>query len=177
MQLLHEAESVLRNAAFKTAHDRHHENVVAFEDDVVVGFVAIHNDVGSIIERWRKQQDDFLARNATFLRRDPRKAWNVYSVFLTEAPSAERGWDLFSIEADFNGTRKIARCGLLNRSDVVRALSSILPLAGIEGRRADPGVKALVQGRLSREEQQLFDLLSVEKVNEATLTAWLSEGP
>ena len=74
-------------------------------------------------------EDSFLRRHASELRRDRRKAWNVYSLLLTpdRASSDQKGL-LVEIEEDFRATRKIARAGIATDRDVLNALGVLLPI-------------------------------------------------
>jgi len=57
------------------------------------------------------------------------KAWNVYSVFVTEArASIEEHRQVRWIEEDLERTRKITATGVIAREDVVKALLPLLPI-------------------------------------------------
>ena len=64
------------------------------------------------------------------MRSVPLKAWNAYSVFLTreDLKDAFLQAAFVAIEENFQGTRKIARAGLISHTDVVRALFPLLPI-------------------------------------------------
>lgn len=56
----------------------------------------------------------------------------MYTILLaTDVPPLDLVGTLFSIEDDFRGTRKIARAGLLTKTDVATALSPILTLRNL----------------------------------------------
>jgi hypothetical protein len=177
MQLLYEAESILRSSGFRIARAGALGDTVIFEDETVIGFVAIHLSGEEIVARWRDQQDLFLRTNAAQLRRDPSKAWNVYAVFLTAAPVDERAWEMLGIETDVNATRKIVRGGIITRADAVQALAPILPLAidtiGAGGQSADAALLA----KLGPEERELFERMSATNVDEQRVVNWLASRP
>jgi len=102
---------------------------ICFEDEAVMGFVCIFDDMASLINRWRAVETELLIRHAGFLREAGEKAWNVYSIFLCSVGSDEtKQRQIRSIEEDLERTRKITACGLVGREDVVSALLPILPL-------------------------------------------------
>ncbi len=87
---------------------------ICFEDEAVMGFVCIFDDMASLINRWRAVETEL---------------WNVYSIFLCSVGSDEtKQRQIRSIEEDLERTRKITACGLVGREDVVSALLPILPL-------------------------------------------------
>jgi len=103
--------------------------VVGFEDDVVMGFGCVFEDVVSLLNRWRTIETVLLTRHASSLQRAGEKTWNVYSVFLcptvaNEEQSREVSW----IEEDLERTRKIAACGVLGQSELTTALLPLLPI-------------------------------------------------
>lgn len=176
MQLLHEAESLLKNAAFRTARMVEEESVIAFEDDNLLGFVAVHESVARIVTSWREQQDAFLRRNAARLRRDPSKAWNTYSVFLTGANMGDETASLRAIEEDFSATRKIAAAGIITRDDVQRALSPLMPLTliiQIDHQSPDK----LLKEKLDDTERVLLDFVSDCRVEDTQIMNWLLREP
>ena len=102
---------------------------VRFEDASVLGFVAEFSTVEQLVSGWQQAQDRFLRNSGGVLRRDRRKAWNVYSILLTpERASAEQTRVLISVEEDFQSTRKIARSGVATDRDVDSAISVLLPI-------------------------------------------------
>jgi hypothetical protein len=100
-----------------------------FEDASVLGFVAEFQTVRDLLEGWQAEQERFLRSNAAALRRDRRKAWNVYSILLTrEQASEEQSRALVAVEEDFGSTRKVARAGVITDRDIERALGVLLPI-------------------------------------------------
>lgn len=130
MVLIDEAQIILNEAGYKTKYPAEMDNVFYFEDRSLLGFVAVCSSVDELIQNWREKEGEFLKRHARRLRDVPQKAWNAYSVFLTreEIKDTRMRAKLLTIEEDFQGTRKIARVGLVSHADVVRALFPLLPI-------------------------------------------------
>jgi hypothetical protein len=174
VQLIYEGDSILKAAGYRTARSLEVEEVLVFEDDTVLGFVAVYSDSQSLVESWQRHQDAFLRRHAPQLRRDPSKAWNTYSVFLTGAPVDQTAWTMMDIEADVHATRKIVRGGIITRDDVAQALAPLLPLSlplGTAERNAD----AVLKEKLSDQEAALFELVNNRDLEDVKITAWLME--
>jgi hypothetical protein len=175
MQLLYEVETVLRSAGFRTVRPDGVDDRIEFEDNTILGFVAVHVGADEMVARWREQQDGFLRTHAAGLRRDPSKAWNTYAVFLTATPVGHSAWELLGIESDVAATRKIVRGGIITPADVRDALGPVLPLAlGGAGRSGD--VDALFNEKLTAEEATLFELVRDPGVDDRRLVTWLVEG-
>jgi hypothetical protein len=174
MQLLHEAESLLRAAGFRTARAPTMEDSIVFEDETVLGFVAVHAGIADMIAQWKAQQDAFLRTHAAGLRRDPSKAWNTYSVFLTAAPVDQAAWEMLGIESDVAATRKIIRGGLITRADVREALAPLLPL--VAGHTtAESSVDALLAEKLGQDERALFNLVRERSTDDRQVVDWIIE--
>ena len=102
---------------------------VRFEDASVLGFVAEFATVAALLDEWKNAEETFLREHAVELRRDRRKAWNVYSILLThERASAEQTERLIAVEENFQATRKIARAGITIDRDIDNALGVLLPI-------------------------------------------------
>lgn len=102
---------------------------IRFEDASVLGFVAEFVSVAALLDEWKHTEESFLRDHAAELRRDRRKAWNVYSILLThERASAEQTRRLIAVEENFQATRKIARAGIAIDPDVDNALGVLLPI-------------------------------------------------
>ena len=102
---------------------------IRFEDSSVLGFVAEFETVVQLLDGWKKAEDAFLREHASALRRDRRKAWNVYSILLTpERASAGQEKALVTLEENFQATRKIARAGIATNQDIENALGVLLPV-------------------------------------------------
>jgi hypothetical protein len=130
MDLLNDSGTLLRVAGYTVSAES--RTVFYFEDSSVYGFVSVLPTVEEIVRSWQNEQDGFLASHSESLRGTPEKAWNAYSVFLTEArSSAETAAMLVAVEENFRASRKIARADLQTIEDVVRALSPLLPIRNL----------------------------------------------
>jgi hypothetical protein len=124
-----QAEVVLRKAGYETwPWTGAAVPCVCFENEVVVGFVHAFTTGDALLEGWRKAQEIALARYALVLRIAGDKAWNVYSVFVAEEPSATRQREIERIEEDLTQTRKIARVGVQTVAELTRVLLPLLPV-------------------------------------------------
>ena len=132
MNILFEVQIILEKAGYNIRQaDKSEENIL-FEDDCLLGFVSIHNSLNDIITNWEEIQDHFLENNASKLRNEPYKAWNAYSVFLTqEKASPEIRKIIFDIEEDLRGTRKIIGDSINTGDELTRCLLPLLPVQKI----------------------------------------------
>ena len=62
---------------------------VGFEDEATMGFVSAFDSPRQMVDGWREVEATMLARYAPQFREAGDKAWNVYSVFVTEARASE----------------------------------------------------------------------------------------
>lgn len=121
---------VLQDAGYQTwLSSVSDDTVIVFEDDAVMGFVCLFDDVTSMLQRWREMETSFLRAHAPALQRGGEKTWNVYCAFLcSAAPDKAQVRPVRWIEEDLERTRKIAACGLTNRDQIVNALLPLLPI-------------------------------------------------
>jgi hypothetical protein len=140
MDLRLESESILENSGYRVRESLEDLPMIYFEDSSLVGFISIEPSCQGLLKTWKTKQDAFLQNNAQRFRSASYKAWNAYSVFLTDDTcSAEEKNELRLIEEDFRGTRKIAVANLVTREDLRRALYPLLPiqnLMSLQGRNA-----------------------------------------
>lgn len=102
---------------------------IGFEDDAVMGFVYLFEDVPSLLRSWRDLETKLLSRHALSLQRAGEKTWNIYSVFLSSGAADEvHVREVRWIEEDLERTRKLAACGLATREAVITALLPLLPI-------------------------------------------------
>ncbi len=106
--------------------------VICFENSALIGFVYVFSSAEDLLERWEAAQTAALSRYGSALRAAGAKAWNVYSIFLTEDQASTQQRAVEQIEENFALTRKIARAGIRTHEDVERVL---LPLTAV---RAQP---------------------------------------
>jgi len=132
MDIRQEVILLLHEADYRVRENFDGMSSLYFENSTIMGFASIETSYDDIVANWKSRQDEFLRANAKRLRIAPLKAWNAYSIFLTSAPSnVAQKRNLYLIEEDFQGTRKIARSDILTRDDVERALYPILPVRNI----------------------------------------------
>jgi hypothetical protein len=172
MQLIYGVDAALRAAGFRTARAPNARELITFEDDTVLGMVAVYASAEALVEQWRAEQDAFLRENAAMLRRDPAKAWNAYAIFLTAAPAERTASQLLEIESDVVATRKIARAGILTEADVLAALAPVLPLR-LAGGHTAAGVEASMANNLEADERRLFDLVREHEGDARRVVTWL----
>lgn len=177
MQLIYEVEAIFRSNGFRVARAKDLEDTVIFEDETILGFVAVYTSADDIVAHWRGKQDLFLRKNAPQLRRDPSKAWNTYAIFLTAAPVDQRAWDLLGVESDMHATRKIVRGGIITRADAVQALAPILPLTVVSQGFANLSPDRALREKLGPDEYTLFEMMSTPDLDEQGVIAWLTERP
>jgi hypothetical protein len=129
MNILFEVQILLEKAGYNIRQADNSEEKILFEDDCLLGFVSMHNSLNDIITNWEEIQDNFLKNNASKLRNDLYKAWNAYSVFLTqERASPEIRKIIFDIEEDLRGTRKIIGDSINTGDELNRCLLPLLPV-------------------------------------------------
>lgn len=129
-EVLSTVQVVMQSANYKTWNlDGTNIPAVGFEDETTMGFVCVFESPGQLIGKWRETEAMLLARYAVQFRSAGEKAWNVYSVFLTEAhASKEERRKVRWIEEDLERTRKITATGVVAREEVVKALLPLLPI-------------------------------------------------
>ena len=167
MNLLHKARAILEDAEYVTFSPGQTDDTFYFEDDCVLGFVRECENCVTIVNNWESIQDSFLKENSIRLRAEPNKAWNVYSVFLTneDCPEDQKGI-LFGIEEDFRGTRKIIRTGIKSSSDLRDALVALLPIQNLMSLETEAAEERLRQ-RLSPDgDSPLVELLGTKTAEE-----------
>lgn len=122
---------------------------VRFEDASVLGCVSEFGSVNELLEGWKHAEDTFVRRYSAALRRDLRKAWNVYTILLTaERASVPQRRDLVAIEENFQATRKVARAGIATEGDIEIALGVLLPIRHRVSMSSENALEA-VSNRLS----------------------------
>jgi hypothetical protein len=80
---------VLQDAGYQTwLSSVGEETVIVFEDDAVMGFVCVFDDVTSVLRRWREMETSLLTAHAPALQRGGEKTWNVYCASSLRDPFA-----------------------------------------------------------------------------------------
>ena len=102
---------------------------IGFEDNAVMGFVCLFDDVAALLANWRSLETKLLVRHASSLQKGGDKTWNLYSVFLSSASASEtQAREVRWISEDLERTRKLAACGLSSLEQVLTALLPLLPI-------------------------------------------------
>jgi hypothetical protein len=129
MPLLTDARAVLSSSGYDTWLWQQKELIVlCFEDDSLIGFLHEFVTATDLIENWRRRESIVLTHFAPNLKTSAQKAWNVYSVFLTEDRcDRQLSRRVMRIDENFESTRKIARPHVAP-SMVARALLPLMPI-------------------------------------------------
>ena len=174
MNLLDTAASMLTRAEYHTSSSTSAKDLLHFEGDTIVGYVAVYDSVAALLESWEERQDSFLRRHAGKLRSSHQKAWNIYSIFLvSEEPTPQQESQLRRIEEDFHATRKIV-CAARNRDDIRRALAAILPLS-LAGVSATINPEMLLLSKLSSDEEKMLSFLRRKPLDQQGILELLTE--
>jgi hypothetical protein len=130
MDIATQTEILLRESGYETwLWTGEPAIVTCFENAAVIGFVHVFSSAEDLLASWEAAQRIVLSRHGPALRAAGAKAWNVYSVFLTEDGGQSERRKVERIEENFALTRKIARVGVRTQDDVERAL---LPLTAVK---------------------------------------------
>jgi hypothetical protein len=130
MDIQTQAEILLRQTGFETwSLTTMKPPVTCFENPSIAGFLFVFDSAAELRSTWEERQTAVLARFAPVLRVAGAKAWNIYSVLLTENANADEARAVAELEEDFTLTRKIARVGIRTQHDLEQAL---LPLRRIQ---------------------------------------------
>jgi hypothetical protein len=129
MDIVNQAEIVLRQAGYDTwPWSGGRVPVICFENLSLIGFLHAFPSAQSLCADWQDAQKVALTRFATGLRLSGSKAWNVYSVLLTEEAVPTLAKRIEQIEENFSLTRKIARAGIKSALELQAALLPLLPI-------------------------------------------------
>jgi hypothetical protein len=123
-------EVVLQESGYRTAPVSVEDMLaVLFEDEALLGFVVMFEDVRTLLGRWQAVETALLTRYAPHLQAAGDKAWNVYCAFLSSADaSTAEQHELDWIEENQERTRKIAAAGIVGKQELCGALLPVLPL-------------------------------------------------
>ena len=132
MEIAYQVEIVLRNAGYVTRRSSAgSRSITCFENPVLIGFVHVFESAAALVAQWEAAQTAVLKEYAVPLRGARDKAWNVYSIFLTDDREPARQREIERLEENFALTRKIARGGIRTSKDVEHVL---LPLTSVQSR-------------------------------------------
>lgn len=132
MNLTRTAAAILEAEGYSILWPEGTSTLFIFEDDTVVGFCKSYESVSNIIDNWEADQDSFIVSHSKLLRTAPQKAWNAYSVFVTEDEStSEHTERIANIEENFRASRKIVKTGIMSKDDLCLGLLSLLPIQNV----------------------------------------------
>ncbi len=152
MNLIFDARAVLQNAGYKTDLIKQSDEKFYFEDASLLGFVSVHSNIDGIIKKWKDQQDTFLREYAPQLRAEPNKAWNIYSVYLTQDDCpVDIRHKIYDIEEDFRSTRKVVGFNIQTRLTLERALLPLLQIQNLIVLQSED-ITSRIRERISRKE-------------------------
>lgn len=165
MNLLLEAQSLLERSGYEVRTIRTAEMQLIFEDDFIIGMVAVFQSVQSLIDTWQSVQDGFLTTYQGLMQKELDKAWNSYVVFLsTEVVSADNKDKIAAIEENLRGARKIVGTGIVSSMDLEKAFLPILPIQKTVNITREDHLQRL---RSRLEVQELFSLGKPEEIFKA----------
>jgi len=184
MDPLTTAETTLASEDFRTWQHPDETQRVYFEDLSLFGMVTTYPSLPDLLKQWQDRQDRFLEEHADALRAEENKekVWNAYTVHLAVGDFADGGEErvnqedeLFRIEENFRGTRKIARASVTDESDVTEAL---LPLISFRQRPelAAEDYRERLRNELSKEfDKPFLRVLEDESLVDEIVNELLSE--
>lgn len=178
MSVLEEAELMLRDNDYDVWQLPQESDRFYFEDPSILGMLTTYESPEKLVQLWKERQEDFLSVYQQDLRSsgNKEKVWNAYTVHLTvpdvsdehTAESVKLLNQLYKIEQDFVGTRKIVHTGV-GEGDLREAL---LPLLEIQ---ADPKLAAGnyredLRRELGEDYEKAFLLLLNEDISISDIT-------
>ncbi len=123
MDIATQSEIFLRDAGYETwAWSNESHEATCFENATLIGFVHVFSTAEELLSIWESAQQNVLSSHSALLQAAGDKAWNVYSVFLSENGTKSEQREVERIEEDFSQTRKIARTNVRTQDDIERTL-------------------------------------------------------
>jgi hypothetical protein len=169
LDLVDEAQATLGLAEYATSRfDGLPVPVVLFEDQTTVGFIYLFGSAAALLERWRDLEQAALTAQSVRLRAAGKKAWNIYSIFLTEAEAtSDESHRIQRIEEDLVSTRKIARARIQTSADLREALAPLLPLqsgSSEQPERYDQRLREAIHTLTAAQKDTLFEPDDPERI-------------
>lgn len=163
IDILAQSEKLLRNEGFATQpYVANDTPGLLFEDSSVIGVLLTYRTTDHLLQNWELDSDVAVREHQFALRHAGQKAWNFYTVLLSAGevthPQTVR---LSLIEENLTATRKLARGGVNEQTDLRAALLTFLPLQNAPSLEA---VDLIAEIRIRASE-----------VNEAVLYAFFSD--
>jgi|SRR5947209_9935928 len=129
MEIALQLEILLRKAGYETWQSGpSFGSAIFFENPTVFGFANIFKSAEELVASWEQRQNGVLSRLTPALRGMGIKAWNMYSVLLSEADDPKLRRQVQQLEEDFSLTRKLARINIRTSDDIVYAVLPLLPI-------------------------------------------------
>lgn len=131
IDLLSTTQVLLKDAGYSVRLSTvQRETLICFEDTAVMGFCSTFVSPEELIRNWMAYENEIISRFAANFRAAGEKAWNVYSIFLTDALATDVDRRAISkIEENLERTRKLAASGISSREELIGVL---LPLLSIQ---------------------------------------------
>jgi hypothetical protein len=128
--LILSSEEILTSCNYTTERVEVDGNVMlVFEDVTTIGFLFGYKTTSELVARWEGDSATAISRYSMALKRAGQKAWNTYVILLSsEKTDYAATVALATIEENLIGTRKVARAGIVDTSDLRNALLILLPL-------------------------------------------------
>jgi len=130
IDIIEASAEILGENGFATARSASGDTqFLTFENGTILGFLFAYDDPARLAASWENDADRAVATHQLGLRRAGQKAWNAYTVLLArQEASFAQSTVLGTIEESLVGTRKIARAGITDMSELRAALLPLLPL-------------------------------------------------
>lgn len=130
IDILSKAADLLTEHSFSVRYIQMEDiQFLVFEDATTLGFVLSYDSAEHLLASWESQADHVIASHQFGLRHAGQKAWNAYLVLLAaEVTDYSQTVLLGSIEENLVGTRKIARGGVIDMTELRAALLPLLPI-------------------------------------------------
>lgn len=131
IDLLSTAQVILKDAGYTVRLSAiQSRTLICFEDTAVLGFCSIFVSPEELIKKWTSYENEIISRFAANFRAAGDKAWNVYSIFLTDAVATDVDRRMIGkIEENLERTRKLAASGISSREELMGVL---LPLLSVQ---------------------------------------------
>jgi hypothetical protein len=123
-------QTLLRDSGYRTRLLPFEQStVLCFEDESILGFCYIFPSPDMLLASWTAIESQLLSHHTVRFRLAGDKAWNIYSVFLTEGEAnSSQTREIRWIEENLDRTRKIAASGISTKENVLQALLPLLRL-------------------------------------------------
>lgn len=164
---------ILSSAQYRVVQTVGDPGAAEFESDTILGFVATFSTGAELLDEWEPRQAHFLHAHRQSLRRNPTKACNVYSVFLTsERSTGPQAARLRRIVENFVATRKIVAHSVVSDADVRMSMAPILPL-NIAAHQSAIDPEAALRSKLTDQAAALLDMVVDDQTDESDIANWL----